>query len=120
MDYTETFARIHAGRKIIIRGYDQLRQSSVKYNELIGRIVGFDLYSNDNRVVIEPDNGRKGSMYVDDRTYVVVELHTITHSCLRFPPDYLQFILDLPDDCDDCGAKGDQPCNNNCPNKENT
>lgn len=111
----EIFARDHAGKHVKVINY------KLKFNGTIGRVIGFDdpeIGNNYDRVWIEDMDG---SMATAPFHFVslVVDRYSIKHKCFRLPL-YVLMPITIQDDCNDCGAKNNDPCKNDCPNKENS
>lgn len=95
MNETEIFAEKHFGRKA----------------KLLRNIIGIDSSVYSNTFII-------GGMYANSLIYL--NLKSIgTNKSHAFRIDEIELCESLPDDCDECGAVGEQPCNYGCPNKEN-
>lgn len=120
----EKFAKTYANNIAVISNYTD------GLDGIVGRIIGYDCGSHGDSnhcVIIENDPVDNNIDYNSYLTgfvfhgYSVVDISTIQHKCLRIQPKYLSILYKptspLPDNCDDCGAIGEQPCKDNCPNK---
>lgn len=119
----ENFARKYAGQEVVVINYTQEQE----LNGTMGRVVAFEIDDgslwDDLRVIIELNDYISG--YNPHLNFVVDPSTIKTHSCLRFPPQCLYpmpspTLSNAPDNCDDCGAVGEQRCKDSCPNRENT
>jgi hypothetical protein len=103
---SKEFAEKYAGRKAKVVNY----HINKAHNGTIARVIGYD----DERVYIE-------RTWVEGNPFwggvkCVIPKGSIVGSTARFPVENLMLEIDN-DDCLDCGAKNDEPCKEDCPNK---
>jgi hypothetical protein len=108
-DDTIRWVKTHLGRDV--RWY---KYRAVSY----GRIVGYQ----GSNVLIEDKNDENTLSlsnviaYQNGEYGVVLLIKEIKNVVNSLEMERL-ILIDIPDDCLDCGAKGDEPCKTNCPNK---
>lgn len=107
---TKEFAEKHLGKRI----HNTRPEAKSQYGVISG-------YTLDNESIIyEPEEKEIGYRAANPKI-------NNTHKFLRTIKKYMVFgitrvgkdivILESPDDCDDCGARGVDPCKEWCPNK---
>lgn len=112
----KAFAEKYVGQEVKVDGY-------VVYNGLIGRVVGYDSDGNNylDRVIIQQSSHKEGFSIINSNgTTIILDNPTRRNDkCMGFQPGYLSVIStsNLPDNCDDCGAVGNEVCKEGCPNK---
>lgn len=113
----QIFAELYAGQFVKVARYGEA------YNGTKGRVVGYrnNMGNDDNNIFIEVEGlGTDSGWNKNDILYKVV--NDIKYNCYLFPFSVLEPLIQPkagPDDCDDCGAVGEEKCKESCPNANN-
>jgi hypothetical protein len=115
----QEFAERYVGRKVITN--DKHSRSGIT-----GIVIGYMKCR--NCVVIEALDYDRGFITTSKRCDFISQLYSflLPYDCKALimwtygEPDNFDLLPkpSLPDDCLECGAKGNDPCKDNCPNKE--
>lgn len=124
---SKTFAELYADQFVKVINYDEKYYGSYN-NEKIGRVVGYSrthhvgFGDNYHNIYIEisklPVSAGWNKKEID---ILVVDSNSIRNGIYVYPVYNLQPVIQPktePDDCDDCGAVGEQACKEGCPNQQ--